>query len=170
MWKHQFARAGTRGLAYATVMPRAQEHMCCRSDTYRLTWMSTRVVLHTGLCQETSYTAVTLNPESSFTRREKNHSLFHWNTLTSPELLIRIWMLSKRNASMIVGISMDQEICLILGHLSLSLSLLEEKPPDGYMWSRGRLTKRQVTSRPDHLWPEPWIKLGRNAKLREKQK
>ena len=28
---------------------------------------------------------------------------------------------------------------------------LEEKPPDGYMWSRCRLTKRQVTSRPDHL-------------------
>ena len=33
-----------------------------------------------------------------------------------------------------------------------------------------RLTKRQATSRPDHLWPELWTKLGRNAKLREKQK
>ena len=30
-----------------------------------------------GPCQETSYTAITLNPESNFTRREKNHSLFH---------------------------------------------------------------------------------------------
>ena len=30
-----------------------------------------------GLYQETSYTAITLNPESNFTRREKNHSLFH---------------------------------------------------------------------------------------------
>ena len=49
-------------------------------------------------------------------------------------------------------------------------TLLEEKPPDGYMWSRERLTKRQVTSRPDHLWPELWIKLGRNAKLKERQK
>ena len=29
------------------------------------------------LRQETSYTAITLNPESNFTRREKNHSLFH---------------------------------------------------------------------------------------------
>ena len=29
-----------------------------------------------GPCQETSYTAITLNPESNFTRREKNHSLF----------------------------------------------------------------------------------------------
>ena len=28
---------------------------------------------------------------------------------------------------------------------------LEEKPPDGYMWSGGRLTKRQVTSRPEYL-------------------
>ena len=49
-------------------------------------------------------------------------------------------------------------------------TLLEEKPPNGYMWSGGRLTKRQVTSRPDRLRPELWIKLGRNAKLREKQK
>ena len=49
-------------------------------------------------------------------------------------------------------------------------TLFDEKPPDGKMWSGGRLTKRQVTSRPDHLWPELWTKLGRNAKLKEKQK
>ena len=30
-----------------------------------------------GPCQETSHTTITLNPESNFTRREKNHSLFH---------------------------------------------------------------------------------------------
>ena len=30
-----------------------------------------------GPYQETSYTAITLNPESNFTRREKNHSLVH---------------------------------------------------------------------------------------------
>ena len=28
-------------------------------------------------CREASYTAIMLNPESNFTRREKNHSLFH---------------------------------------------------------------------------------------------
>ena len=38
------------------------------------------------------------------------------------------------------------------------------------MWSGGKLTKRQVTSRQDHLWPEFWTKLGRNAKLKEKHK
>ena len=69
-----------------------------------------------GPCQETSYTAITLNPESSFTRREKNHSLFHRNTLTSPELHIQIWMSSKSDAS-----TMGQEICLILGQVSLIL-------------------------------------------------
>ena len=49
-------------------------------------------------------------------------------------------------------------------------TLLEEKLPDGYMWSGGRLTRKQLTSRPDHLWPELWIKMGRNAKLKEMQK
>ena len=39
-------------------------------------------------------------------------------------------------------------------------TLLEEKPPDGCMWSGERLTKRQVTSRPDFLWPDFWKKLG----------
>ena len=48
--------------------------------------------------------------------------------------------------------------------------LLEEKPPDGYMWSGERLTRKQLTSRPDHLWQELWDKMGKNAKLNEKQK
>ena len=38
------------------------------------------------------------------------------------------------------------------------------------MWSGGRLTKRQATSRPDHLWPELLRGMSKNAKLREKQK
>ena len=37
--------------------------------------------------------------------------------------------------------------------------LLEEKSPNGYMWSGERLTRKQLTSRPDQ-----------NAKLKEKQK
>ena len=83
---------------------------------------------------------------------------------------IRIWMSSKRNAPMIIGTSMGQEICLILEHVSLSLLYWKRKPPDGQMWSGERLTKRQVTSRPDYVWPQLWTKLGRNAKLKEKQK
>ena len=37
-----------------------------------------------------------------------------------------------------------------------SPTILNVKPPDGYTWSGERLTKRQATSRPDHLWPEIW--------------
>ena len=48
--------------------------------------------------------------------------------------------------------------------------LLEEKPPDGYIWSGRRLTRKQLTSRPDHLWPELWKSMGKHAKLKEKQK
>ena len=33
-----------------------------------------------------------------------------------------------------------------------------------------RLTRKQLTSRPDHLWPELWKSMGKHAKLKEKQK
>ena len=36
-------------------------------------------------------------------------------------------------------------------------NILEEKPPNGYMWS-------------EHLWPELWRGMSKNAKLREKHK
>ena len=49
-------------------------------------------------------------------------------------------------------------------------TLLEEKPPEGFMWSGGRLTRKQLTSRPDHLWPELWKSMGKQANLKEKQK
>ena len=34
--------------------------------------------------------------------------------------------------------------------------VLNEKPPDGYTWSRRRLTRKQTTSRPEKLWPDMW--------------
>ena len=45
-------------------------------------------------------------------------------------------------------------------------TLLEEKPPDGYMWSGERLTRKQLTSRSDHPWPELWKSMGKHAKLK----
>ena len=50
------------------------------------------------------------------------------------------------------------------------LTLLDEKAPDGYMWSAERSTRKQLTSRPDDLWPELWKSMGKHAKLKEKQK
>ena len=49
-------------------------------------------------------------------------------------------------------------------------TLLDEKAPDGYTWSGERSTRKQLTSRPDHLWPELWKSMGKHAKLKEKQK
>ena len=49
-------------------------------------------------------------------------------------------------------------------------TLLDEKAPDRYMWSGWRLTRKQLTSRPDHLWPELWKSMGKHAKLKKKQK
>ena len=43
-------------------------------------------------------------------------------------------------------------------------TLLEEKPPEGYMWSGWKLTRKQLTSRPDHFWPE---NLENNGKDRQ---
>ena len=65
----------------------------------------------------------------------QNHNKENWNDAynnmqltkhntngdVDPELLIRIGMSSKSDASMIIGISMDQELCLIIGQVSLSL-------------------------------------------------
>ena len=70
---------------------------------------------------------------------------------------------------MIIGISMGHETCRILGQVSHYLfywkkNLLKD------MWSGGRLTRKQLTSRPDHLWPELWESMGKHAKLKEKQK
>ena len=49
-------------------------------------------------------------------------------------------------------------------------TLLDEKAPDGYMWSGGEIKEKTVDiPRPDHLWPELWEKMGKHAKLKEKQ-
>ena len=78
-------------------------------------------------------------------------------------------MSSKRNASMIIGISDGSRDLSDPWTGFTQFTLLEEKPPEGYMWSGRRLTRKQ-TSRPDHLWPEIWKTMGKNAKLKEKQK
>ena len=69
---------------------------------------------------------------------------------------------------MIIGTFMALETCLIFGQVSHNF--LDEKAPDGYTCSGERLTRNQLTSRPDHLWPELWKSMGKNAKLKEKQK
>ena len=79
-------------------------------------------------------------------------------------------MSSKKNASMIIGIIDGSRDLSDYWTSFTHFTLLEDKPPNGNMRSGVRFTRKQLTSRPDHLWPELWINLGRNANLKEKQK
>ena len=65
----------------------------------------------------------------------------------------------------IIGTSME-----IHGQVFTRFTILDEKPPDGYTWSGGRLTRKQTTSRSDSLWPEIWKAMSEASKRREKQK
>ena len=71
---------------------------------------------------------------------------------------------------MIIGILMALETCLILGQVSHNLLYSMKKPPDGCTWSGGRLTRKQLTSRPDHLWPELWKSMGKERQAEGKAK
>ena len=123
-----------------------------------------------GPCREASCTAITLNPESNFTRREKK---------SFPIPLKYIDVTRTTHANLDVKQEKRIDDCWnIDGSRDLSdpwtgftqCTLLDEKAPDGHLWFGGRLTRKQLTSRPDHLWPELWKSMGKNAKLKEKQK
>ena len=86
------------------------------------------------------------------------------------ELLIRIWMPSRRSALVIIVTLMALETCLILGQVSHNLLYLMKKILTEKCGPGKRLTRKQLTSRPDHLWPELWKSMGKHAKLKEKQK
>ena len=47
---------------------------------------------------------------------------------------------------------------------------VKETPPKGYMWSGGGLTKIQTTTRPDHIWPEVWTRIGQTAQRKIKSR
>ena len=115
-------------------------------------------------------TVITWNPESNCTCQLKNHSLFHWNTLTLPELPIQLWMWCRRNKLTIIETLMATENCLMHGQVSRDSFFLNEKRPDGYAWSGERLTRKQTTSRPDNVWSDMWKHMSDASKRKEKQK
>ena len=65
---------------------------------------------------------------------------------------------------------MRHETCQILGQVSLNVLYWKKNLLMDICGPSGRKTRKQLTSRPDHFWPENLEKMGRNAKLKEKQK
>ena len=87
-WTNKFywRRSGTENIHLDTGSPNSRR--TSKGFSWRIRRVSTSTTsthirmpvkqeMTSGPCQETSYTAMTLNPESNFTRREKNRSLFH---------------------------------------------------------------------------------------------
>ena len=65
---------------------------------------------------------------------------------------------------MIIGMSMGQETCRILGQVSLNFTLLDEKPPDGFLWSGVETNEKTADIQARSFMAR------KNAKLKEKQK
>ena len=94
--------------------------------------------------------AITLNPESNFTRREKK-------SFPIPLKYIDVTRTAHTNLDVKQEKRID-DYWNIDGSRDLSdpwtgftqFTLLDEKAPDGCMWSGERFTKKQLTSRPDH--------------------
>ena len=123
-----------------------------------------------GPCQETSYTAITLNPQSKCTCRKKNHSPFHRNTLTWPELQVRPWMWCLKAAETIIGISKESETNQTRGQVSHDSLYWTRNLQMGTHGPGGGWRRKQTTSRSDYLWPEIWKDMSAAAQRKEKQK
>ena len=48
--------------------------------------------------------------------------------------------------------------------------LLKVRQPEGFSWSRRRLTRKQKKSRPDDVWPDVWKFMSNAAKKKAKQR
>ena len=83
-----------------------------------------------GPCQETSYTSITLNPESNLTRREKYIDV---SRTTRTNLDVK----QERRIDDYWNIDGSRDLSDSWTGFT-QFTLLEEKPPDGYMWSGRR--------------------------------
>ena len=104
---------------------------------------------------------------SNCTCRKKNHFLFRRSTSTSPEQHKRYWMYCwEKQIEYYWNVEEDRE----LSDACTRFILLNGRPPDGWTWSRRRLTRKQTTLRPDNVWPDMWKHISDAAKSKAKQK
>ena len=113
-----------------------------------------------GLLRRFHFIVVILNHEFNFSC----HSQFHWRKLISSGHLKPIWTL-QQTKRMDDCWKEDGNRNLLDSWTGFTrFASLNEFLPRGQMWSGGRLTKIQTTSRPDHMWPVAWIRIGKPLK------
>ena len=121
-------------------------------------------------CHETSFTAIKLNQESNFfSPREESFAIPLKYIDVSRTTHTHLDVKQERRIDDSWNIDGSRDLSDPWTGFTQFYSI-GKKPPNGYMWSGSRLTRKQLTSRPDCLWPELWTKLGRNAQLKERQK
>ena len=71
---------------------------------------------------------------------------------------------------MTIGMSTEIEICQIRRTGFTRFTLLNETPPNEDICGPARrLTKIQTISRPDHIWPDAWTRIGKAVQRKEKR-
>ena len=97
-----------------------------------------------------SFSAITLNPESHFTRREEPFPITLKYIDVSRTTHTNLDVKQERRTHDYWNINLSRDLSDSWTSFT-QFTLLEEKPPNGYMWSGWRLTRRQLTSRPEIL-------------------
>ena len=77
--------------------------------------------------------------------------------------------LAQENEFMIVGTSMETTIFGFVDRFHEVYSIERGTSQRIHVIRGGRLTKNQTTSRPDHMCPEAWTRIGKAAQRKEKQ-
>ena len=122
-----------------------------------------------GRFKVTSPIVITLNLEFNSTCRRKKQSLFHWNTLMFPELLILIWICYKKNELTIIGMSIRADICQFLGEVPQSSLLWKRNFQKDVCCPGWRLTKMETNAKSYYVWPAVWTNICKAAQNPEKQ-
>ena len=148
------------------------ENLKARGESFnlkkqRMTRKSTRTF---GLFKETSFIVIILNPVFNFLCQEKSHFLSHcfffFDVIKSTHTNLDVAQEKRIDDNW----NVDENRNLSDSWRGFTrCTLLKETPPKGFLWSRERLTKIQTTSRPDHIWPDAWTRIGEAAQRREQQ-
>ena len=115
-----------------------------------------------GLLREISFTAITWNPESNCTCRPIPLKYIDVTRTTHTSLDV----LLEKNIDDYWNVDGERELSDAWTGCTKFI-FLNERPLDGCSWSGERLTRKQITSRPDNVWPEMWKHMSDAAKSNE---
>ena len=140
---------------------RAQEVTLCKKRAELQTLLTLITTLWkqrkiSGVCLVNSLFATRSCPESTCMYRKSHHSQFRQNILDKQQ---PIWTIRKRALSMIHGSSMKKKPSESW-NASPRFRIPNKRPVKGYLWVDSRLTKTQVTSRPETTWQEVWSSMS----------